>query len=90
MIDHLVAEYAGGTTAAEIGQRYGLAKSSILRCPTGRRVRHPRLSASETAQLVAVYEGWAAAEGDCPTAWQEPKCRLALSAAVGESVNNAR
>jgi hypothetical protein len=30
MIDHLVAEYAGGTTAAEIGQRYGLAKS-ILR-----------------------------------------------------------
>lgn len=31
MIDHLVAEYAGGTTAAEIGQRYGLAKNSILR-----------------------------------------------------------
>jgi hypothetical protein len=31
----------------------------------------------------------AGAEGDCPTAWHEPKCRVALSAAVGESVNIA-
>ena len=57
MIEHLVAEYAGGTTAAEIGQRYGLAKSSVLRFvrQAGERVRHPRFSASETAQLVAPY-----------------------------------
>jgi hypothetical protein len=30
-IDRLVAEYVAGTTAAELGRRYGLAKSSVLR-----------------------------------------------------------
>jgi hypothetical protein len=30
-IDRLVAEYVAGTTAAELGRRYGLAKSSMLR-----------------------------------------------------------
>jgi DNA-binding transcriptional regulator LsrR (DeoR family) len=57
-IDLLVAEYVGGTTAAELGRQYGLAKSSVLRLirDAGERVRHPRFSASETAQLVALYE----------------------------------
>jgi DNA-directed RNA polymerase specialized sigma24 family protein len=57
-IDRLVAEYVGGTTAAELGQRYGLAKSSVIRLvrQAGERVRHPRLSTTETAHLVALYE----------------------------------
>jgi len=57
-IERLVAEYVDGTTAAELGQRYGVAKSSVLRLvrEAGERVRHPRLSAAETAQLVALYE----------------------------------
>ena len=56
--DRSVAQYVGGMTAAELGQRYGLAKSSVIRLvrDAGERVRHPRLSASETAQLVALYE----------------------------------
>jgi hypothetical protein len=56
-IDRLVAEYVAGTTAAELGRRYGLAKSSVLRLvrEAGERVRHPRLSDSETAQLVALH-----------------------------------
>jgi transposase len=56
-INHLVAEYVSGTTAAELGQRYGVAKSSVLRLvrQTGERVRHPRLSETETAQLVALH-----------------------------------
>jgi len=57
-IDRLVAEYVAGTTAAELGQRYGLAKSSVLRLvrQAAERVRHPRLSENDTAQLVALYE----------------------------------
>jgi hypothetical protein len=57
-IEHLINEYLDGTTAAELGQRYGLAKSSVLRLvrDAGERVPHPRLSASETAQLVALHE----------------------------------
>jgi DNA-directed RNA polymerase specialized sigma subunit len=58
MIQCMVAEYAAGTTAADLGQRYGIAKSTVLRLirQTGERVRHPRLTAAETAQLVALYE----------------------------------
>ncbi len=43
---------------AELGQRYGLAKSSVLDLvrQAGERVRHPRFSSAETAQLVAPYE----------------------------------
>jgi hypothetical protein len=29
-IDRLVAEYVAGTTAAELGRRYGIAKNSVL------------------------------------------------------------
>jgi hypothetical protein len=29
-IDRLVAEYVAGATAAELGRRYGIAKSSVL------------------------------------------------------------
>ncbi|HEY6682701.1 MAG TPA: hypothetical protein VI030_07000, partial [Propionibacteriaceae bacterium] len=47
-----------GTTAAELGRRYGIAKSSVLRLvrQAGERVRHPRLSATDTARLVQLYE----------------------------------
>lgn len=41
-----------------MGPRYGLAKNSVLDLvrEAGERVRHPRLSAAETAQLVALHE----------------------------------
>jgi DNA-binding NarL/FixJ family response regulator len=54
----LVAEYSAGTTAAELGHRYGIAKSSLLRLVrhVGQPVRHLRLSAAETARLVQLYE----------------------------------
>jgi hypothetical protein len=46
-----------GRTAADLGQRYGLAKSSVLRLVrhAGERVRRQRLSDFETAQLVALH-----------------------------------
>jgi len=46
MIERLVAEYVAGTTAAELGRRHGLAKSSVLRLvrQAGERARHQRLS----------------------------------------------
>jgi transposase-like protein len=57
-IDRLVAEYMTGTTSAELGRRYGIAKSSVLRLvrQAGEQVRHPRLSVAETARLVELYE----------------------------------
>ena len=57
-IDGLVAEYVAGTPSAELGERYGIAKSSVLRLvrEAGERVRRPRLSTTETAQVVALYE----------------------------------
>ena len=57
-IDRLVAQYVDGTTAAEVGRRYGVAKSSVLQLvrQAGRQVRQPRLSISQTAQLVALYQ----------------------------------
>jgi hypothetical protein len=53
----LVAEYSAGTTAAELGHRHGIAKSSLLRLVrhVGQPVRHLRLSAAETARLVQLY-----------------------------------
>jgi Helix-turn-helix domain len=57
-IDRMVAEYVAGATAAALGQRYGLAKISVLHLvrQAGERVRHPRFSASEIARLVELYE----------------------------------
>jgi transposase len=57
-IERLVAEYAGGTTAADLDQRYGLAKSSVLRLvrQAGERVRRPRLSVTEAARVGQLYE----------------------------------
>ncbi|HEY6810474.1 MAG TPA: helix-turn-helix domain-containing protein [Propionibacteriaceae bacterium] len=53
----MVAEYAAGTTADELGRRYGIAKSSVLRLlrQAGTAVRHPRLSPTETALLVELF-----------------------------------
>jgi DNA-binding CsgD family transcriptional regulator len=57
-IDRVVAEYRAGRSAAELGRQYGLAKNSVLALvrQAGERVRHPRLSTSETARLIALYE----------------------------------
>jgi DNA-directed RNA polymerase specialized sigma24 family protein len=57
-IERLVAEYVTGTTAAELGRLYGIAKSSVLGLVRQAReqVRHPRLSTTQTALLVALYE----------------------------------
>ena len=57
-IDRLVAEYVDGSPSAEIGSRYGIDKSSVLRLvrAAGNPVRYPRFSTAETAQLVALYE----------------------------------
>jgi DNA-binding IclR family transcriptional regulator len=47
-----------GITVAELGRRYGIAKSSVLRLVrhAGQPVRHLRLSTTETARLVQLYE----------------------------------
>ena len=68
-IEHLVAEYVAGTTAAELGRRYGIAKSSVLGLVrrARERVRHPRLSPSEAACLVELYGAGTATEGNCQT-----------------------
>jgi len=57
-IDRLVAEYVAGTPAAELGKRYGLAKSSVLRTvrQAGAQVRHPRLSTIDTAEVVRLFK----------------------------------
>jgi DNA-binding CsgD family transcriptional regulator len=57
-VERLVAEYSGGTAAADVGRRYGVGKNSVLRLvrAAGKSVRHPRLSVAETAQLLALYE----------------------------------
>jgi hypothetical protein len=82
VIDRLVAEYVAGTPAAELGQRYGIAKSSVLRLlrQADARMRHPRLSATDEARLVALYEAGQARL--CRTArpnWSSirhcPRCR---------------
>ena len=57
-IERLVAEYRAGSTAADLGRHYGIAKTTVLRLirEAGEPVRHPRLSTSETACLVDLYE----------------------------------
>lgn len=57
VIERVVSEYAAGATAAELGQCYGLAKSSVLQLvrQAGEPVRHPRLSANEKAQLLSLH-----------------------------------
>jgi hypothetical protein len=57
-IERLVAEYRAGSTAADLGHRYGIAKTTVLRLirRAGETVRHPRLSPAETARLVELYK----------------------------------
>jgi hypothetical protein len=56
-INRVVAEYKEGATAAELGRRYGIGKNSVLGLvrQAGERVRHPRLSPTETALLVELF-----------------------------------
>lgn len=79
-IDRLVAEYVDGTTAAEVGRRYGVAKSSVLQLvrPAGRQVRQPRLSISQTAQLVALYQA-GLSQTDIVARLDKPERDMALS-----------
>ena len=56
-IQTLVAEYVAGAPAAELGRRYGLAKTtviSVLRAADV-RVRHARLSAADIARIVELH-----------------------------------
>ena len=57
-IDRLVAECVAGTTAAELGRRYGIAKNSVLGLvrQAGEWVRHPRFTAIVTARVIELYE----------------------------------
>ena len=50
-IERLVAEYAAGTTAAELARRYGLTKTTVLRLirQAAEPVRHPLFSPSGEA-----------------------------------------
>jgi DNA-binding CsgD family transcriptional regulator len=56
-IRKLVAEYVAGTPAAELGRRYGLAKSTVLTLlrMAGASVRYPRLSAADVAQVAELF-----------------------------------
>jgi hypothetical protein len=57
-ITRLVAEYVAGTTAAELDQRYGLARSTVLRLvrAAGERARQQRFNESETREVVRLFE----------------------------------
>jgi hypothetical protein len=56
-LQELVAEYVAGTPAAELGRRYGVAKSTVLTVlrVAGVSVRYPRLSAADGARVVELY-----------------------------------
>jgi hypothetical protein len=82
-IQTLVAEYVAGAPAAELGRRYGLAKTtviSVLRAADV-RVRHARLSAADIARIVELHgkglrkprllSGWAAALVPFGMSWSE-------------------
>ena len=53
----IVAEYVAGTPAAELGRRYGVARSTVLTLlrAAGVPVLHPRLSTADRARVVALY-----------------------------------
>jgi hypothetical protein len=57
-IELLIAEYVAWKPSAELGRRYGIAKSSVVRLvrEAGELVRHPSLSTAQTAQLIALHE----------------------------------
>jgi hypothetical protein len=82
----LVTEYRSGATAAALGRRHGLAKSSVLRLvrQAGERVRPPRFSVDETARLVELYEA-GLRKGHRRTACQKPGvlCGTALRRRLG-------
>jgi transposase-like protein len=68
-IDRLVAEYADGTTAAEVGRRYGVANSSVhqLVRQLDNRYDSPGSASVQTAQLIALVLAGVVAEGHCGT-----------------------
>jgi hypothetical protein len=71
----------GQTSESAPGAWAVVAKSSVLRLirQAGERVRHPRLSAADTAQLIALDEAGMAQKDIAGTAWQKPECGVALS-----------
>lgn len=56
-VEQLAAEYMAGSTAAELGRRYGIAKSSVLTLlrSAGVPIRYPRLSEADVSLVVALY-----------------------------------
>jgi hypothetical protein len=82
-----------GGPLPKVGEQYGLAKGSVLELvrQAGRSVRHSRLSAHETAQLVALYKAGlpqkdiAKRLGRTPSAvWHCLRCRAGLVGAGQE------
>ena len=63
-----------GRPPPELGQRYGLAQSSVIRLvrDADERLRHLRLSASETARLVALYEVGLSQKDIAVQLWRSP------------------
>jgi DNA-binding CsgD family transcriptional regulator len=57
VIEQLVDAYLKGATAKQLGERYGLAKSTVLVILRGAgvAVRHRRFSSAEAAQVVELY-----------------------------------
>jgi hypothetical protein len=57
-IEHLVGEYAAGCTGRQLAERYGIARSTVIRLLKNRGVdvRHPRLSEADCAHAVQLYQ----------------------------------
>jgi hypothetical protein len=84
-IGRLVAEYLAGRTAAEVGEQYGLAKSSVLELvrQAGKSVRHFAAECSRDRSIGRTIQSWTPAKGHCQAAWQNPERGVALPAPPG-------
>lgn len=56
-IGRLLAEYRAGRSGRELAQKYGLARSTVIELlhKHGVAVRHPRVTASEQAEMADLY-----------------------------------
>ena len=57
-IEHLRAGYLGGVKVADLAERFGIARQTVLEHVRrlGLPHRHPKLSPKETSQAVRLYE----------------------------------
>lgn len=56
-IGQLVADYEAGSTGRQLAERYGLARSTVIALLPrhGVAVRHPRVTAEESAEMLRLY-----------------------------------